>query len=95
MKIKDILSCTPKVLSQDQREYYFENGCLLLENFITGARLKKLQDITQDFIEKSRACNASNDMFDLEPDHTSEHPRVRRAGRQRTQCCSHAPGPCE
>ena len=78
MKIKDILSCTPKVLSKDQREYYFENGCLLLENFITGARLKKLQDITQDFIEKSRACNASNDMFDLEPDHTSEHPRVRR-----------------
>ena len=59
MKIKDILSCTPKVLSQDQREYYFENGCLLLENFITGARLEILQDITQDFIEKSRACNAS------------------------------------
>ena len=59
MKIEDILSCTPKILSQDQREYYFENGCLLLENFITGDRLKKLQDVTQDFIEKSRASNTS------------------------------------
>ena len=78
MKIEEILSCSPKALSQAQREYYFENGCLLLENFITGELLKQLQDVTEEFIQKSREFGASNDMFDLEPDHNSEVPRVRR-----------------
>ena len=78
MKIEQVLAEAPKILRQEQREFYFENGYLLLDKFITGKRLQKLQDVTKAFVEKSRECEASNAMFDLEPDHTADAPRVRR-----------------
>ena len=78
MKTEEVLSCRPNALRQAQRASYFENGYLLLENFITGDLLKRLQDVTEEFIQKSKEFSASNDMFDLEPDHNSEAPRVRR-----------------
>lgn len=78
MKIEQVLAEVPRVLSQEQRKFYFENGYLLLESFVQGDELKRLQDITKYFTEKSRELEASNDIFDLEPDHTSDVPRVRR-----------------
>jgi len=78
MKMEQILAEAPKALSQEQREFYFENGYLLLESFISGELLKELQDVTQSFVDKSRACTVSNDMFDLEPGHTADAPRIRR-----------------
>ena len=78
MKIEQVLAEVPRVLSQEQRKFYFENGYLLLESFVQGDELKRLQDITKSFTEKSRELDASNDIFDLEPDHTADAPRVRR-----------------
>ena len=78
MKIEQILKQSTKVLSQKQREFYFENGYLLLEKFITGELLDRLQNVTQGFIEKSRRYDSSNEQFDLEPEHSAEDPRVRR-----------------
>ena len=60
MKTEEVLSCRPKALSQAQREYYFENGYLLLENFITGDLLKRLQDVTEEFIQKSKEYHNDN-----------------------------------
>ena len=34
MTPEEVLSCPPKVLSQQQREFYFKNGYLLLERII-------------------------------------------------------------
>ncbi|NQV58067.1 MAG: phytanoyl-CoA dioxygenase family protein [Alphaproteobacteria bacterium] len=78
MKPEDILSHAPKVLSQDQREFYFEHGYLLLENFISQDWLDRLWQVTDRFIEKSRAQTKSGGVFDLEPDHTAANPRLRR-----------------
>ncbi len=78
MKPEDILGHAPKVLSQEQREFYFENGYLLLENFVGQDWLDRLWKVTNGFIEKSRAQSKSGGVFDLEPDHTAEHPRLRR-----------------
>ena len=38
MKVDEILRHKPKVLTQDQREFYFENGYLLLESIVTKER---------------------------------------------------------
>ena len=35
MKAEQILARPPRVLSQEQREFYFENGYLQLEGFVS------------------------------------------------------------
>ncbi len=78
MKPEKILSHAPRLLRQEQREAYFENGYLLLESFIQGELLARLQATVAEFVEKSRAVGASDEMFDVEPGHSSETPRLRR-----------------
>ena len=54
MKIEQVLAEAPRVLSQEQREFYFENGYLLLESFIQNDELKRLQT-SRKLSPKSRA----------------------------------------
>ncbi|MDE0943765.1 MAG: phytanoyl-CoA dioxygenase family protein [Alphaproteobacteria bacterium] len=78
MKPEDILSHPPKVLSQEQREAYFETGYLVLEDFIDDDWLDRLWTVTNRFIDDSRSHTKSGKVFDLEPNHTAEEPRLRR-----------------
>jgi len=78
MKPEEILSYEPKVLSQEQREFYFENGYLQLESFVAQDWLDRLWSVTNRLIEESRNFSKSDQVFDLEPNHTAEMPRLRR-----------------
>jgi len=66
------------MLSQEQIDFYHENGYLGVENVLSDAEIQNLRDVTDDFVEKSRAVTKHTDVFDLEPGHTSESPRLRR-----------------
>lgn len=61
-----------------QREFYEENGYLLLENFVSDEWLNRLRAASDIFVEKSRLLSESDKMLDLEPNHSSESPRLRR-----------------
>jgi len=78
MKAEAVLAHTPKVLTQEQREFYFAHGYLLLEKFICDEWLDKLWAVTDDFIEQSRVESPSGKLFDVEPSHTPSKPRLRR-----------------
>ena len=78
MEPQDVLAHPPVVLSQDQREFYFENGYLLLERIVTDDWLERLRSVTREFVDTSRALEKSDAVFDLEPDHTADNPRLRR-----------------
>jgi hypothetical protein len=78
MKPEEILKHAPKVLTQAQRAFYFKNGYLLLENFVGQDWLDRLWQVTDGFIEKSRMQSKSGGIFDLEPNHTADNPRLRR-----------------
>ena len=78
MKPDDILKHSPKILTQEQREFYFENGYLQLEGFVSEEWLDRLWKVTNKYIDDSRALDASDQVFDLEPNHTAENPRLRR-----------------
>jgi ectoine hydroxylase len=73
-----ILAIPPKVLTQAQREQYFEEGYLLLPGVIDPDWLKKLRDATDRLVERSRAVTRSDAIFDLEPGHTADAPRLTR-----------------
>ncbi|HLX29628.1 MAG TPA: phytanoyl-CoA dioxygenase family protein [Casimicrobiaceae bacterium] len=78
MTPQQVLSLSPRVLSQRQRERYFEDGFILLEGIVPKDWLDKLRAATDELVERSRAIARSDAVFDLEPDHTPANPRLRR-----------------
>ena len=78
MTPEQVLAHPPKVLTQAQREAYFRDGYLLLERFVSDDWLATLRGLSEHFIEESRHRTASDETFDLEPDHCATAPRLRR-----------------
>ncbi|MSQ69384.1 MAG: phytanoyl-CoA dioxygenase family protein [Gammaproteobacteria bacterium] len=78
MTPEQILAVPPRVLTQAQREFYFAQGYLLVENIIGEDWLRQLRAATQELVERSRQVQQSDAIFDLEPDHSAAHPRLRR-----------------
>ena len=85
MTPEKVLEHPAKVLSDDQRRFYFEHGYLHLDGFVSDDWLDRLWAVTNRFIEDSRACTESNDRFDLEPAHSADNPRLRRLNHPVTQ----------
>lgn len=85
MTPEKVLEHPAKVLSDAQRRFYFEHGYLHLDGFVSDGWLDRLWAVTNRFIEDSRRCTASNDVFDLEPAHTADSPRLRRLNHPVTQ----------
>jgi ectoine hydroxylase len=78
MTPEEILSIAPKVLTQAQREHYFSDGYLLLEGVINPQWLQRLRAATNELVERSRDVLLSDKIFDLEPGHRQQSPRLRR-----------------
>ncbi len=68
----------PKVLTQAQRDSYFENGYVLLESIIPQDWIERLRSVTDEMVERSRSVRQSDAIFDLEPGHGPDTPRLRR-----------------
>lgn len=66
------------MLTQDQIDFYNENGFLAVENVLTDDELEALRQVTDDYVEQSRSVTESDDVFDLEPGHSPESPKLRR-----------------
>jgi ectoine hydroxylase-related dioxygenase (phytanoyl-CoA dioxygenase family) len=78
MTPEEVLSQEARVLTLAQREFYFENGYLLLERIVPEEWIERLRAVTDEMIEKSRAVTESDAVWDLEKGHTAEAPRLRR-----------------
>ena len=66
------------MLTDHQISAYFEDGYLLVEDVLTADALQTCQEITYQFIEKSRGVSASNDVFDLDDGHSADAPKLTR-----------------
>jgi phytanoyl-CoA hydroxylase len=66
------------MLTKDQIESYRERGYLGVEGVFTAAEVAELSSVTDEFVEKSRQVTEHTEIFDLEPDHTAEVPKLRR-----------------
>ena len=78
MTPEQILAIPPRVLTQSQREFYFTEGYILLERIIGDDWLAKLRAATDELVERSRKVTKSDAVWDLEPDHRPDAPRLRR-----------------
>ncbi|HAA76776.1 TPA: phytanoyl-CoA dioxygenase [Candidatus Latescibacteria bacterium] len=66
------------MLSQDQIDAYNKNGYIGVESVLNEAEIGELRRVTDEFVEKSREVTDHTDIFDLEPGHTSDEPKLRR-----------------
>ncbi|WP_306113017.1 MULTISPECIES: phytanoyl-CoA dioxygenase family protein [unclassified Roseovarius] len=78
MTPEDILKEPARVLTQAQREKYFEDGFVSVEELVPADVLAELQRVTAEFQDKSRAVSASDDTFDIGPGHSADDPVLRR-----------------
>lgn len=74
-----------KVLSEEQRSFFWQNGYLVLEDAVTPAQLEALQRDFDGWVEESRGHDASygttidgRARFDVEAGHTAAQPALRR-----------------
>jgi ectoine hydroxylase-related dioxygenase (phytanoyl-CoA dioxygenase family) len=73
-----VLQHQPLALAQRERERYFEDGFLSVPGYVGAVWRERLHAVVAAKIEASRALTASDDQFDLAPDHTAEKPNIRR-----------------
>ena len=73
-----VLAQPSLVLDQAARERYVRDGYLLVPGYVSAGWLDRLRAVVVAKIEESRALTASDDQFDLAPDHSAEKPNIRR-----------------
>jgi phytanoyl-CoA hydroxylase len=66
------------MLTKKQIDFYNEFGYLGLEGVLNRDEVGDLRRVTDEFVDKSRVVTENDAVFDLEPGHTAEAPRLRR-----------------
>ena len=66
------------MLTRDQVESYRRDGYLVVHDVLTASELQSLRDIVDGLVEASRSVANHDAVYDLEPTHSPEEPRVRR-----------------
>jgi phytanoyl-CoA hydroxylase len=66
------------MLTQDQIAAYRRDGYLKIEGALSAEQLAAARRVMDEFVERSRTLSRSDDVLDLEDDHTPDNPRIRR-----------------
>jgi phytanoyl-CoA hydroxylase len=66
------------MVTRNQIDHYQEHGFLAAEDVVPFALIEEARAAVDDFVEQSRAETDHTAVFDLEPGHSSEAPRLRR-----------------
>lgn len=78
MNHMEIMSNPPRVLNQDERAFYFDQGYIVKERAIGSDWLGWLNTATAALVETTRSMKCSTQTYDLDAGHTAENPRLRR-----------------
>ena len=63
------------MLNATQIAFYREHGYLRVDGVYTAKAIDEIRRVTDEFVERSRKVAEHDDVFDLEPGHTSASPR--------------------
>lgn len=66
------------VIKPQQVEFYNENGYVVVENVVDAATREAIKVVIAELIAKAKGLTTHNDVYDLEPSHIPDAPRVRR-----------------
>lgn len=66
------------MLTQHQIDQFYRDGIVLVENIADQNTLAIMREALAALTEQSRTVTQHDAIYDLEPDHTAERPRLRR-----------------
>lgn len=66
------------MLSRQQIEQYNDQGAIVVPGMLDRAQIARMNAVLAQLVERSRDVDAHDDIYDLEPGHTRDEPRVRR-----------------
>ena len=66
------------MLTQEQIASYHKKGYLGVEGVLDAGEVEALRQTTDEFVEQSRTATESDTVFDLEPGHAPDNPKLRR-----------------
>jgi ectoine hydroxylase-related dioxygenase (phytanoyl-CoA dioxygenase family) len=66
------------MLTRQQIDSYHENGYLGVEGVLSADEVADLRRVTDEFVQLSAGVTEHTDVFDLEPGHTPDSPKLRR-----------------
>lgn len=78
MREDHILSQAPLLLSQSQRQAYFDEGYAVCDQVIGVDWLARLNAALAALVDRSRSLTQPDGTYDLEQGHSAEAPRLRR-----------------
>ena len=78
MTPEEVLSHPSSVLSQAEREAYFQNGYVLCRGLLNQTWLMRMRDAYARAVERSRSVAKSNTFFSVQDAHTSDVPLIHR-----------------
>lgn len=65
-------------LDDDALASYRRDGVLVVEGLLDSATRQRMKQVLADLIETAREVHSHTDVYDLEPTHSAQQPRVRR-----------------
>ena len=66
------------MISKQQVEQYHEQGSIIVPGVLDEFTRKRMLSVLADLVEGSRKVATHDDVYDLEPGHSADEPRVRR-----------------
>jgi ectoine hydroxylase-related dioxygenase (phytanoyl-CoA dioxygenase family) len=66
------------VISEAMVEAYRRDGFVVVPSVLDQAEVSALRGATEELVEKARFVREHNEIYDLEPNHSPQQPRVRR-----------------
>jgi len=63
---------------ESYRKQFHDQGFFVVPDLLEQSAIQRFRDVSDALVERSRGVTKSDDIFDLEQDHTSERPRLRR-----------------
>lgn len=67
-----------QVISDRDIAFYRQNGYLLVEDVLDRSTRARMKEVITGLIASAKGATQHTDVYDLEPSHTPENPRVRR-----------------
>jgi phytanoyl-CoA hydroxylase len=66
------------MINQQEVDFYNDNGYLVVDDIYSAEEIAAMRGVVNELIDKARGIKDHDKVYDLEPSHTPERPRVRR-----------------
>jgi ectoine hydroxylase-related dioxygenase (phytanoyl-CoA dioxygenase family) len=85
MKRQDVLKHPATVLTEAQRDAFFENGFVALPNYVPEHWLVRLRAAMGELLDRSRGKTETDSIYVLEEGHSADTPRLHRVASPQDQ----------